>query len=47
MSDNTDSSGRNSRGRVLVVSATSLVLLLGVAFLLPVPFVKMAPGPTF
>ena len=47
MSDNSESSGRNSRGRVLVVSASSLVLLLGVAFLLPVPFVKMAPGPTF
>ena len=39
--------GLSSRGRVLVVSASSLILLLGVAFLLPVPFVKMAPGPTF
>jgi PDZ domain-containing protein len=35
------------RARVLVASATSLVLLIGVALLLPVPFVKMSPGPTY
>lgn len=39
--------GETSRARVLIVSASSLVVLLGIAFLLPVPFVKMAPGPTF
>ncbi|CAB4879009.1 MAG: PDZ domain-containing protein [Actinobacteria bacterium] len=38
---------RDSRSRVLVISATSLLVLLAVAFFLPVPFVKMAPGPTF
>ncbi len=36
-----------SRARVLTVSGISLLVLLGVAFLLPVPFVKLAPGPTF
>jgi len=35
------------RTRALVASATSLVLLIGVALLLPVPFVKMSPGPTY
>ncbi|MBU6243818.1 MAG: PDZ domain-containing protein [Actinomycetales bacterium] len=35
------------RARVLVVSAASLIVLLAVALLLPVPFVKMAPGPTY
>jgi len=35
------------RARVLVASATSLILLIGVALLLPVPFVKMSPGPTY
>ncbi len=35
------------RGWVLIVSGGTLLLLLAVAFLLPVPFVKLAPGPTF
>ena len=35
------------RARVLIASATCLVALLAVALLLPVPFVKMAPGPTY
>lgn len=35
------------RARVLLASATSLLVLLLVALLLPVPFVRMAPGPTF
>ena len=37
----------SSRARVLLVSITSVLVLLAVALLLPVPFVKMAPGPTF
>lgn len=37
----------SQRSRVLAVSAASLGVLLGVAFLLPVPFVKLAPGPVF
>jgi len=32
---------------MLIVAAFTTLLLLGVAFLLPVPFVKLAPGPTF
>ena len=39
--------GMTRRGRVLAVSAASVLVLLGVAFLLPVPFVKLAPGPVF
>lgn len=39
--------GFTARGRVLVVSAGSVLLLVGLAFLLPVPFVKLAPGPVF
>ena len=35
------------RGWMLIVSAVTLLVLLLVAFLLPVPFVKLAPGPTF
>ena len=35
------------RARALIVSAVALIALLGVALLLPVPFVKLAPGPTF
>jgi PDZ domain-containing protein len=35
------------RGWMLIISATTLLALLFVAFLLPVPFVKLAPGPTF
>ncbi|MFA7323254.1 MAG: PDZ domain-containing protein [Candidatus Nanopelagicales bacterium] len=37
----------SKRARVLLSSAVSLVVLLLVALLLPVPFVRMAPGPTF
>jgi len=37
----------SSRSRVLLVSVTSVLVLLAVALLLPVPFVKLAPGPTF
>ena len=35
------------RGWVLIVSGATLLVLLAVAFWLPVPFVKLAPGPTF
>jgi PDZ domain-containing protein len=37
----------SSRGRVLLVSITSVLVLLAVALVMPVPFVKLAPGPTF
>jgi PDZ domain-containing protein len=36
----------SSRAKVLLVSVTSVLVLLAVALLLPVPFVKLAPGPT-
>ena len=36
-----------ARARALIASAGSLVVLVAVALLLPVPYVKMAPGPTF
>jgi Lon-like protease len=40
--------GRPSRRTTaLIVSATSLVVLLVVALLLPVPYVRISPGPTF
>ena len=35
------------RARVALVSAISLAALVTVALLLPVPYVKLAPGPTF
>jgi PDZ domain-containing protein len=35
------------RGWMLLASAFTTLSLLAVAFLLPVPFVKLAPGPTF
>ena len=35
------------RGWMLIIAACTTLLLLGVAFLMPVPFVKLAPGPTF
>jgi PDZ domain-containing protein len=35
------------RGRIFLLSAVTTILLLAAAFLLPVPFVKLAPGPTF
>ncbi|MDO8732775.1 MAG: PDZ domain-containing protein [Actinomycetota bacterium] len=37
----------SKRARVLFLSAASLGLLLLVALLLPVPFIRLAPGPTF
>jgi Lon-like protease len=39
--------GMTRRARVLALSATSVLVLVGVALLLPVPFVKLAPGPVF
>ena len=35
------------RGWMLIVSATTTAALIVAAFLLPVPFVKLSPGPTF
>ena len=35
------------RGWMLIIAACTTLVLLGVAFVLPVPFVKLAPGPTF
>ena len=35
------------RGWMLIISATTTAILLGIAFWLPVPFVKLSPGPTF
>jgi len=35
------------RARVLFVSGISLMVLILIALLLPVPFVRMSPGPTF
>jgi len=35
------------RGWMLIVSAGTTMVLIAIAFLLPVPFVKLAPGPTF
>lgn len=35
------------RGWTMIVAAGTFLLLLAAAFLLPVPFVKLAPGPTF
>jgi PDZ domain-containing protein len=32
---------------MLIIAACSTLVLLGIAFLMPVPFVKLAPGPTF
>jgi PDZ domain-containing protein len=32
---------------MLVISGVTTLTLLGIAFLLPVPFVKLSPGPTF
>lgn len=42
-------SPRSSRGRsrALIISLVALIVLVSVALLLPVPFVKLAPGPTF
>ena len=37
----------SKRSRALVYSAITLIALVTVAFLLPVPFVKLSPGPTF
>lgn len=35
------------RGWMLIISAATTLVLVAVAFVLPVPFVKLAPGPTF
>lgn len=37
----------SSRARTLIVSVTAVVVLVILAALLPVPYVKLAPGPTF
>jgi PDZ domain-containing protein len=37
----------STRARVALVSAVSLAVLVTVALVLPVPYVKLAPGPTF
>lgn len=42
-----DGSRLTPRARMLIFSGGSLLLLVGVALLLPVPFVKMSPGPTY
>lgn len=48
-----DGEARAARGRLsrrtwmLLISATTTAALLALALLLPVPFVRMAPGPTF
>jgi len=39
--------GMSKRGRVLVISGISLMVLMLIALFVPVPFVRMAPGPTF
>ncbi len=35
------------RGWMLIISSATTLVLIAIAFLLPVPFVKLAPGPTF
>ena len=35
------------RGWMLIISAATTLILVGIAFVLPVPFVKLAPGPTY
>lgn len=35
------------RGWMLIISGATTLILLAIAFLMPVPFVKLAPGPTF
>lgn len=35
------------RGWMLIASAATTLVLIAVAFFMPVPFVKLAPGPTF
>lgn len=35
------------RGWMLIIATFTTLLLLGITFLMPVPFVKLAPGPTF
>ena len=47
MSSKAPRSIRAARARVLVVALVSLLVLLFVALVLPVPFIKLAPGPTF
>ena len=47
MSDTSLKSPMSKRARVLFMSGMSLIVLLLIALLLPVPFVRMSPGPTF
>ncbi|CAB5042309.1 MAG: PDZ domain-containing protein [Actinobacteria bacterium] len=47
MSTDQPKPGISKRGRVLVISGISLMVLLLIALLVPVPFIRMAPGPTF
>ncbi|MFM7146145.1 MAG: PDZ domain-containing protein [Actinomycetales bacterium] len=35
------------QARVVIISVCTLLILIGVAFLLPVPYVKLSPGPTY
>lgn len=39
--------GLSPRARTLIVSAIAVAVLVTVALVLPVPYVKLAPGPTF
>lgn len=39
--------GRTRRANALIIAGCSFIILLLVALLLPLPYVKMAPGPTF
>ena len=47
MSDAAPRLPMSKRARVLLLSASSLAVLVLVALLLPVPFIRLAPGPTF
>lgn len=40
-------SAPSRQARVVIISVCVLLILLGVAFLLPVPYVKLSPGPTY
>lgn len=39
--------GMSARARTVTISIVALAALIGVAIALPVPYVKLAPGPTF
>lgn len=47
MSRNFLNTPMSKRARVLFMSGVSLMVLILIALLLPVPFVRMSPGPTF